>query len=77
MSANAVKRMFYAHLFIAQWLQRRGQVKKQDTSGNERERESETVDRVMVVSTYLFLRTTLKGLTNRSQKSQAATDTGT
>ena len=53
-----------------------GQVEKQDTSGNEREREceSETVDHVMVVSTYLFLRTTLKGWTSRSQKAQAATD---
>ena len=56
-----------------------GQVEKQDTSGNEckRECESETVDHdVMVVSTYfnLFLRTTLKGWTSRSQKAQAATD---
>ena len=35
-----------------------GQVEKQDTSGNEREREceSETVDHVIVVSTCLFLR---------------------
>ena len=37
-------------------------MEKQDTSGNEREREceSETVDHVMVVSTCLFLRATLK-----------------
>ena len=39
-----------------------GQVEKQDTSGNECERkcESETVDHVIVVSTCLFLRATLK-----------------
>ena len=37
-----------------------GQVEKRDTSGNEHECESETVDHVMVVSMCLILRTTLK-----------------
>ena len=44
-----------------------GQVEKQDTNGNEREREceSETVDHVMVVSMHAFvLESDFKGWTN-------------